>query len=270
MRFIDTHVHFSNLQGDYAMTAQLARAAEAGVGRMVAVGGSCELNKSAAEAAEAFAGCVYPAIGFDRDQVEELSTTAQIEDAIGRLRRSIEALREVGVRVCAIGEIGLDYHYKSQTAKRQIELLTAQCNLAAELKQPVIVHSREADDDTIRVLESYAAKCGTGDRIGVLHCFTGSAEFANRLLSTGMMLSFSGILSFRNADTLRSVARLIPEDRLLIETDSPFLAPEPYRGRRNEPAFVRKVAETLAEVRGETLASIAEQTTLNAQRLFGI
>ena len=267
---IDTHVHFSDLTGDYALATQMGRALAAGVAKMVAVGGSCELNKSAAEAAEAYPGRVSASIGFDRGQVAELNSPAQIEDAVGRLRRSAVSLRKLGVRVCAIGEIGLDYHYTPDTRDGQMALFAAQCDLAAELALPVIVHSREADDDTLDVLAAYAAKCADDVVPGVLHCFTGSEPFARQLLDLGLMISFSGIVTFLNADPLRAVAVGIPGDRLVIETDSPYLAPVPHRGKRNEPAFVRDVAARLANVRGESLETIENQTTENAVRLFGI
>jgi TatD DNase family protein len=265
----DTHVHFSDPSGAFTVAAQVERAAVAGVTRMIAVGGSCALNKSAAEAAEAYPRCIRASIGFDRDQVAELSSAALIEDAIGRLRRAFSALKGLGATVCAIGEIGLDYHYTPQTATAQVALFTAQCDLAAELGLPVIVHSREADDDTLRVLDAYAADRKSGGTCGVLHCFTGDAAFARRLLESGFMISFSGIVTFRNADALRDVATSIPADRLLIETDSPYLAPVPHRGKRNEPALVREVADALARVRGESPDALAAQTTANAHRLFG-
>jgi TatD DNase family protein len=267
---IDTHVHFSDLTGDYTLDSQMQRALAAGVDKMVAVGGSCELNKSAVEAAELYPQQIAVAIGFDRSQVVELNAPALIEDAVGRLRRSADALRKLGVRVCAIGEIGLDYHYTPGTRDGQVALFRAQCDLAAELGLPVIVHSREADDDTVRVLAAYVAKCRKGVVPGVLHCFTGSAPFAQHLLALGMMISFSGIVTFLNADPLRIVAAGIPADRLLIETDSPYLAPVPHRGKRNEPAFVRDVAARLAQVRGVSLDAVDRQTTENALQLFGI
>jgi len=269
IEFFDTHVHFSELAGEYSVAAQIDRAVSAGVRRMIAVGGSCELNKTAAEAAEAHPARVRAAIGFSRDQVDELSSPPLVEDATGRIRRAIDALRGLGATVCAIGETGLDFHYTPRTSDRQIALFTAQCDLAADLGLPVIVHSREADEDTLRVLDAYAAACSAREIRGVLHCFTGNEVFARRLLAAGFMISFSGIVTFRNADALRKVAAMIPGDRLLIETDSPYLAPVPYRGRRNEPAYVRDVAAALAQVRGETLESLATQTTANAHRLFG-
>ncbi len=270
MQLFDTHVHLKDLSGPYAREEQLKRAEAVGVTRWIAVGGSCSLNKSAAEAAEAFPGRIRAALGFDRDQVEELSVPAAVEDALGRLRRAVSALRRSGAGVCAIGEIGLDYHYAPGSAVKQIALFEAQCGLAVELGLPVIVHSRQADADTLAVLEAYARQGRRTEIGGVLHCFTGDMAFADRLLDAGFMISFSGIVTFLNADALRAVARRVPADRLLIETDSPYLAPVPHRGMRNEPAFVRAVAEVLARERGEPLAVLAAQTTANAHRLFGV
>ena len=133
----------------------------------------------------------------------------------------------------------------------------------------MIVHSREADADTLDLLAAHASAWrGDPARLGVLHCFTGTAEFAARLVDLGLMISFSGILTFRNADPLREVARGIPADRLLIETDTPFLAPVPHRGKRNEPAWVAPVAEALAKIRNDSLERIAHSTTANAEKLF--
>ncbi len=267
--YFDTHVHFQKESGCYSSGFQVERALAAGVTRMVAVGGSCELNKGAAEAAEAYPGYVRAAIGFDRAQVAEISSRALIDDAIDRLRRSIDALRGIGATVCAIGEVGLDYHYTPQSAEGQVALFRGQCELASEQKLPVIVHSREADEDTLKVLRAYAAQCSFREVFGVLHCFTGTMDFAERLMEIGFMISFSGIVSFSTADALRRVAASIPADRLLIETDSPYLAPVPHRGKRNEPAFVKDVALALANARGEDVESVAAVTTANAKRLFG-
>ncbi len=267
--YFDTHVHFQNETGDYSSALQVERALAGGVTRMVAVGGSCELNKGAAEAAEACPGNVRAAIGFDRAQVAEISSRVLIDDAIDRLRRSIDALRGIGATVCAIGEVGLDYHYTPQSTAGQVALFSAQCELAAERALPVIVHSREAGEDTLNVLRAYASQSKSRADGGVLHCFTGTMDFAERLMEIGFMISFSGIVSFAKADALRQVAASIPADRLLIETDSPYLAPVPHRGKRNEPAFVTDVAIALAHARGETVESVAAVTTANAHRLFG-
>jgi TatD DNase family protein len=142
-------------------------------------------------------------------------------------------------------------------------------DIAAGLGKPVVVHSREADEDTLRLLADYAARWPRTDAApGVLHCFTGSLSFARRLIDLGFMISFSGIVTFKNADALREVAAEVPDERLLIETDSPYLAPVPYRGKRNEPAYVLEVARLLAELRGCELETLAAYTTANALRFF--
>ena len=172
--------------------------------------------------------------------------------------------------VVAIGEIGLDFHHDRETALAQIELFQRMLLLARDRQLPVSVHTREAEAETLAALGAHAAAWrGAPDRIGVMHCFTGGEVFARDLLALGFFISFSGIITFKNAGGLFAVAALVPEDRLLIETDSPYLAPEPFRGQPNEPAHVRRVAEVLAEIRHTSWETIAEISTRNAERLFG-
>ena len=167
-------------------------------------------------------------------------------------------------RVVAVGETGLDYHYGSDTAAEQQDAFRQHIAVARETGRPLIVHTREARRDTIEILrQEGAAEVG-----GVLHCFTEDWDMARRGLDLGFMVSFSGIVTFRNAGDLREVARQVPADRLLVETDSPWLAPVPVRGHPNEPANVRYVAERVAEVRGVPLETLARQTTDNFFRLF--
>jgi TatD DNase family protein len=172
--------------------------------------------------------------------------------------------------VAAIGELGLDFHYTPETAEAQQALMVEQLALARELRLPVIVHSREADQETVALLSAHARQWGGGsDRIGVLHCFTGTESLARQLLDLGFMISFSGIVTFRNADLLREVARGIPADRLLIETDTPYLTPVPHRGRPNEPCYLPAIAALLARVRGMDVEELAGLTTANSEKLFG-
>ena len=254
----DTHAHF---EGSPLETETVLRhAAEAGVMAIVAVGGSPALNAGAIAAAAAHPDSVRVAIGFDRDQ----ATAADPEVWCETLRMLV---RDQGIKPAAIGEIGLDYHYARETRHEQCALFAAQLRLADEWGLPVSIHTREADDDTLRILDE--APWRQDHPRGVIHCFTGDAPFAQALLARGFAISFSGIVTFRNADPLRAVAATIPEDRLLIETDSPFLAPVPKRGERNEPAYVRYVAQCLADVRKTSLAAIDACTTRNAQMIFG-
>jgi len=166
--------------------------------------------------------------------------------------------------LAAIGEIGLDYHYEFAPPGAQRRALAEQLQLAAELGLPVSVHSREAEEDTLRLLRD-SAVATTG---GVLHCFTGSEAFARECLGLGMHLSFSGIVTFPKAGRLRELVRQIPADRLLVETDAPYLAPVPHRGKRNEPAWVVEVVRAVAEARGVPAADLAAQTTANFEALF--
>jgi TatD DNase family protein len=175
-------------------------------------------------------------------------------------------------RFVAVGEIGLDYHWDDSPREAQLRALESQLALAARHALPVIIHNREASDDVIAVLESWAGGLSGAlkDRPGVLHSFSGTPHIAERALATGFYLGFTGPITYKKADELRAIAAATPLDRILIETDSPFLTPAPYRGQRNEPARVRLVAEKLAEVRSVPLADIADATTHNAIRLFGL
>jgi len=167
-------------------------------------------------------------------------------------------------RVVAIGETGLDYHYEHSPRPAQREAFARFIQLARRLALPVVIHLREADDDAVAVMRAERAS-ETG---GVIHCFSGDAASARRFLDLGFHISFSGIVTFKTADALREAVRIVPADRLMVETDAPFLAPIPYRGRRNEPALVVLTAAVIAEVRGETLAQVATVTSANTRRLF--
>jgi TatD DNase family protein len=183
----------------------------------------------------------------------------------GSAARVVEQALELTPRVCAIGEMGLDYHYDFAARPLQQKVFAAQVGVALARRLPIIVHTREADEDTIRILKA----TGQGAVRGVLHCFTGDLALARAALELGFYISFSGILSFPNSTALRAVAAQVPEDRILIETDSPYLAPVPLRGKRNEPAYVVHVAEALAVARRTTATTIVERTAANFQALFG-
>lgn len=255
---IDTHVHFDLVEKNTPLPAVFDRARAAGVGRMIAVGGSVDGNSRALVLAEQFPDEVFAAAGFDRYMAGQDVSLPALEDVIRKSRG-----------VAALGEMGLDYHYSPETKKAQVELFGGMLDMARRLRLPVIVHSREADVDTLALLEEHLRLWpGAPDAAGVLHCFTGDETFANKLVDLGMCISFSGILSFRNADGLRVVARRVPDRQILVETDSPYLAPAPYRGKQNEPAYVKRVAEVLGEVRKQDFDTIARVTTENAMRLF--
>ncbi|MBL4711283.1 MAG: TatD family hydrolase [Gammaproteobacteria bacterium] len=169
-------------------------------------------------------------------------------------------------KVVAIGETGLDYYYHKGNPQWQRERFRAHVQVANQLGKPLIIHTRDASKDTLAILrEEKAEICG-----GVIHCFTESQKFAEQVMAMGFMISISGIVTFKNADELRKVAKNIPDDRLLIETDSPYLAPIPHRGKQNQPAYVQYVAETLAELRNTSVDHIATITRANFYQTFGI
>ncbi len=169
-------------------------------------------------------------------------------------------------RVIAMGETGLDYHYQPETKARQQASFREHIRIGRDLNKPVIVHTRDAREDTLAILkEEKVEGCG-----GVLHCFTEDRDTAEKLLDMGFFISFSGIVTFRNAETIREAARYIPLDRILVETDSPYLAPVPYRGKENQPAYTRDVAEYMAVLKGVSLDELAQATTENFSRLFHV
>jgi TatD DNase family protein len=257
--FFDTHVHFDDFVKDGSLEQVLARADRADVSKMIAVGGSPEANELAQQLAGAFPKRIYAAAGYDRH------LAGPIYD--------ITALRELAAKeeTVAIGEIGLDYFYEPEKAKEQQRLLFQCLEAAIHTRKPVIVHTRDADDDTLAILTDFS-KHWKGDpaHLGVIHCFTRDERMAKLLLDLGFYISFSGIVTFANADPLREVAKFVPDDRLLIETDAPYLAPVPHRGERCEPAFVVDTAKRLAELRGFTVESLAKTTMENAIQLFGL
>ena len=256
MRLFDTHCHFETTDAD-EISAVLARAKAAGVERLVAVGGSPALN-DAALAAAGLANDVLYAVGFDRDQIHHSPTHPLKQSNNQTLKHS----NNQTTSPAAWGEIGLDYHYSPETRREQRELFASQLEEAQRRDLPVIIHTREAADDTLALLREIPSR-------GVIHCFTGNPDEARAYLDLGFFISISGIVTFKAADNVRESALVVPDDRVLIETDSPFLAPVPMRGNKNEPAFVKYTCEFLAKLRGMAPEDFAELTFSNAERVFG-
>ena len=169
-------------------------------------------------------------------------------------------------RVIAVGETGLDYFYAPQTKALQLDAFKKHIRVARKIAKPLIIHTRDAREDTLAILREEQA----GEVGGILHCFTESWEMAEQAMEMGFLISFSGIVTFKNADALREVAKKVPDDKFLIETDAPYLAPVPHRGKQNQPAYVVEVARHLASIRGQSVEDIARLSTENYQRLFGL
>jgi TatD DNase family protein len=252
---IDTHCHLDSEAFEPDIDVVVGRAAEAGVGRIIVPAIDLDNTGAVLSLADRFAG-VYAAVG-----VHPNSAADWRDEWIEKLRVLAQH-----PKVVAIGEIGLDYYWDKAPAGIQHQALECQLALAAELQLPVIIHNREASADVIRQLAASPLN-GTACP-GVLHSFSGDWATAEAALALGFYLGFTGPLTYKKANELREIAARAPLDRILIETDAPYLSPHPHRGRRNEPAYVRLVAERLAELRGLTLAETAQVTLENAERLF--
>lgn len=252
---VDSHCHLDRLDlaaHGGSLDAALDAARARGVGQFLCIGVSADNAQAVKALAERYAD-VHCSVGVHPLDLEPGSAPA-LDWLLGELAHP---------RVVAIGETGLDYHYEPEAAELQQEAFRLHLEAARITAKPVIVHTREARADTLALLREAALP-----QAGVLHCFTEDWEMARSALDLGFYISLSGIVTFRNADALREVARQVPADRLLVETDSPYLAPIPHRGKPNLPEYVRDVAEFLATLRGVSLETLAEQTTANFHRLF--
>lgn len=260
MPLIDTHCHLDFSAYDGLRDEIVAEAAASGVTRIINPGTDLERSRAAIALAETYPG-VYAAAGVHP------SSTADFTPA------HLDALRDLAAhwKVVAIGEIGLDYYRENSPKAAQWAAFEAQLGLAAALELPVIIHNRDASDDVLAVLAAWTAALPAAlrERPGVLHSFSAPLDVAERGLALGFCIGFTGPVTFKNADELGHIAARVPADRLLVETDGPFLTPHPYRGRRpNRPAYVRLIAERLAALHAVPFDEFAAQTTANAERLF--
>jgi TatD DNase family protein len=258
---IDSHCHLADPAFAGDLEAVVSRAMEAGV-----TGGLCVLAFDRAAEAEqgARARAAWPALRFATG-VHPHEAREHGGRANG-LRAALERGAGRAGGFVALGEIGLDYHYDFSPPDVQREVFRAQVRFARDARLPIIVHTREADDDTVAILEEE----GKGEVGGVFHCFSGTAELARRALDLGFLLSFSGIVTFPKAEALRAVAASVPAGRLLVETDCPYLAPVPYRGKRNEPAWVAQTAQRVASLRAMTPADFDGELTSTFDRVFPV
>lgn len=251
---IDTHSHLFEEDFKDDLDACIARALANNVNKIILVGFSHETNQMVLEASNKYK-IFYPTYG--------LHPSEAINDYYNDFLKFKEFIKDK--RLYAIGECGLDYHYGIDNKEAQKQLFILQCNLAIELNLPIIVHSRDADLDTYNIIKSFNGKLK-----GVMHCYSGSLEMAYEYIKLGFYISLGGPVTFKNARVPKLVAKNIPLDRLLIETDCPFLAPTPYRGKRNESSYVKYICEEIASLREASLEAIENATTQNAINLFGL
>ncbi|BCG56600.1 TatD family hydrolase [Paenibacillus sp. URB8-2] len=255
MQLFDTHTHLDAPQFDGDREETIARAVEAGVSKMINVGFNRETIPTTMKLAESYE-FIYAAVGWHP------------QDAIDMKDGDLDWIASLcsHEKVVAIGEIGLDYYWDTSPKEVQHTVFRRQIGLARELNMPIVIHNRDAHEDVVRILrEEKASEIG-----GIMHSFSGSWETAKMCLDLGFYLSFGGPITFKNARVPKEVLAQVPLDRLLIETDSPYLTPHPYRGKRNESAHVKLVAEAAAEIKGIELNKMAEITYKNALGLFGI
>ncbi len=252
MTWVDSHCHLQLSGGEGSAVEQVERARAAGVAWMVCVGTDLATSRDALEIAEMFPE-VRAAVGLHPHDASRLAREWEMLEPLASSEQCV-----------AIGETGFDLFYEHSPRDEQEVAFRWQIRLAHRLGLPLVIHSRDAWSDTFRVLDDEGVPPLT-----VFHCFTGGPDEARAAVDRGCHLSFSGIVSFKNAGALRDAARLAPPDRVLVETDAPFLAPEPYRGRPNEPAFVAAVGSALARARDTSPEAIAELTSANAARVFG-
>jgi TatD DNase family protein len=255
LEFIDSHAHLADPAFDPDRTAVIERARTAGARAVVCIGESIAAAERAASLAAGNPGFLFATAGVHPHDAADFEP-----------RRDEEAIRSFVARgAVAIGECGLDYHYGHSPREAQRRAFAAQLALAGECRRPVVVHTRDADDDT----RSMIVEAGSAGVVGVLHCYTGPMPLAAAALAVGWYVSFSGIITFKKWER-DDVVRAVPADRLLAESDSPYLAPVPQRGKRNEPAWVSLTVSRLAAVRGADPATLARATAANAVRLFGL
>ena len=253
LKVIDTHAHYDDEAFDEDRNELLKEMFENSVERIITIGCTMERSRMALELAEKYDE-IYCAVGIHPEDCYDLP-----ENYLDELKDMALSSK----KVVAIGEIGLDYHSEGYKRDRQITVFKEQLALAKELSLPVVIHSREATLDTMEILREYKPK-------GVMHCFSGSAETAREIIDLGMMISFTGVITFKNAKKAVEACSAIPLDRIMLETDCPYMAPVPYRGKRNISSYVYNIAEKIAEIKGISVKETIEICNENAVRFFGL
>lgn len=251
----DSHAHIDDSRFDSDRLETIERARENGVTGIINIGADMASSARSVALAQAYEG-IYAAVGIHPHDAK-----AAVNADYDRMAEWVDKEK----KVVAIGEIGLDYYYDLSPREVQQEVFIRHIDLARQLRKPIIIHDRDAHGDVMNIVKKEARGI-----IGVFHCYSGSLEMAKEVLKLGFYVSFAGPVTFAKSTKLKEIAAAVPLERLLVETDSPYLTPHPHRGRRNEPAHVRLVAEEVARLRGLSLEAVAEATTQNVKQLFHI
>ena len=253
--YFDTHAHYDDEKFDFDRDEVIKRAYSEGVSNIVNIGANIESSKRSVDLANEY-DFIYAAVGVHPEEIETLP-----KNYIDILEDMVNKNRE---KVVAIGEIGLDYYCSDVPKDIQKKFFIEQIDLAKKVNLPIVIHSRDASRDTLDIIKSE----NVGSIGGILHCFSGSQEMANEVLDSGLYIAIGGVVTFRNAKKIVDVIKNVPLDRLLIETDLPYLAPEPLRGKRNESAYLKYIAEKIANIKEVPVDEVAKITTDNAKRLY--
>ena len=248
----ESHAHFDDERFDEDRQELLSSMNEKGVRFAINIGSCLESSQASVDLANKY-DFIYAAVGVHPEVVEDIT-----DEGIEKLRELVQ-----NKKVVAIGEIGLDYHYRDDNKEEQIAAFRRQMDLAKELSLPVIIHSRDATEDTMKVLSEYKLP-------GVVHCFSGSAETAKEVIKLGMHVGFTGVVTFKNARRALEAVEAVPLNRLLCETDCPYMAPEPNRGKRCDSTMLKFILAKMAEIKGVTPQQLADITCENAKKLFGV
>ena len=259
MNLFDSHSHYNDSKFDIDREEIIKETLSSGVSNFIVAGYGVESSKKAIEIANEYEG-LYAIVGISPNDLENINTEEDIKGSISK----IEELAS-NSKVVAIGEIGLDYYWNKENKELQKQMFIKQINLANKLNLPIVIHTRDAFVDTIDILKE-----NNVDKKGIFHCCPLNRELVKEGLKLGFYISLSGVITFKNTKNADDIINMIPEDRLLIETDSPYLSPEPLRGKRNNSMNVKYVAEKIASVKNKTVEEIAEITSNNAKRIFEI
>ncbi|MGM0409865.1 MAG: TatD family hydrolase [Bacillota bacterium] len=255
MELFDTHAHLDFPRFDKDRDEVIKRAQNKGVKNIVNIGSNMTTSRNSVELSRRYEN-IYAAIGIHPHDADTFNLNVS---------KKLNKLAD-NDKVVAIGEIGLDFHYDNSPREKQKQSFRAQLRLAKKLDLPVVIHTRDADKETLNILKDEKAI----DIGGIMHCFASDKKMAKEILDLGFYIAFGGLITFKNLSNLRDVVKEVPLDRLLIETDSPYLTPEPHRGKRNEPAYVKFVAEKIAEIKGIAVEEVTKITTENAKKVYDI